>query len=79
MRKMDDVTYNYSVMIYDGSMGDDTITKYISQVTEAVAKSICRHFNRQIRQQERTDKCQIDIQYYVDCPDFHEHTLDYWR
>lgn len=79
MVKTDNVMYKYSVMIYDGSMGYDAIATYISQVTQTMAKSICRHFNRQISRQEQIAKCQIDIQYYVDCPDFHERTLEYWR
>lgn len=69
----------YSVMVYDGSIGDGTITTYIAQVTVAVAKSICRHFNREIYQHGRLSRCQIDIQYYMDCPDFHDPGLDYWR
>ena len=70
---------DYSVMIYDESMGDGATATYISQVTKAVAKSICRHLNRQVCRQEQIAGCQIDIQYYVDCPDFHEPDLDYWR
>lgn len=70
---------NYSVMIYDGSMEYGATATYIPQVTKAVAKSICRYLNQQIYQQEQIAGCQIDIQYYVDCPDFHEHNLDCWR
>ncbi len=69
----------YLVKIYDGSMGCGATATYCSNVTKAVAKSICRYFNRQICQQERICGCPIDIQYYVDCPDFHEPDLDYWR
>lgn len=69
----------YSVMIYDGSMGFGATALYISDVTKAIAKSICRHLNRQIYRQEHLCGCAIDIQYYVERPDFHEPTLDYWR
>ncbi len=68
---------SYSVMVYDGSMGYSATAIYASQVTKAVAKSICRYLNRQIWRQKQLSRCQIDIQYYVDYPDYHEKNLDY--
>lgn len=70
---------DYSVMVYDGSMGYGASGLYLKNVTKAIAKSVCRYLNRQIQRQEQKCRCQIDIQYYVECPYEHEPDLEYWR
>lgn len=60
------------VQITDSCYDYSTTWRYISGVTKAIAKSIERHFNRELRRQEMIIGEQIPIGYYADCDYNHD-------
>jgi len=69
----------YMVKIYDGTMGYGSIGILHSGLSKAAAKSIAKHYSRQLRKAEIESKNDIDIAYFVENRYTGEPDLDYWR
>lgn len=63
---------NWWVEVTDSCYNCTTTYRTISGVTKAIAKSIERHFNRQLRRLEMDCGEQIPIGYFADCHENHD-------
>ena len=69
----------HMVKIHDRTMGYGSIRILHSGLSKAVAKSIAKHYSKQLRKTENENRSDLDIAYFVENRYVGEPDLDYWR